>query len=59
MQVYASGAQDVNHLDEVYDGERSDILDNAFVIVDYEGAPGPCWICACSLRPARIRRSSR
>jgi predicted dehydrogenase len=37
VRVYASGAQDVNHLDEVYDGERSDILDNAFVIVDYEG----------------------
>ena len=35
-RVYASGGQDVNHLDEVYDGERSDILDNAFVIVDYE-----------------------
>lgn len=37
VQVYASGGQDVNHLDEVYDGEQSDILDNAFVIVDYEG----------------------
>ena len=35
-RVYASGGQDVNHLDEIYDGERSDILDNAFVIVDYE-----------------------
>lgn len=35
-RVYASGGQDVNHLDEVYDGERSDILDNAFVIVDYD-----------------------
>lgn len=35
-RVYASGAQDVNHLDEVYDGERSDILDNAYVIVDYD-----------------------
>ncbi len=34
-RVLASGAQDVNHLDEVYDGRRSDILDNAFVIVDY------------------------
>ncbi|MEZ5227457.1 MAG: Gfo/Idh/MocA family oxidoreductase [Acidimicrobiales bacterium] len=34
-RVMASGAQDVNHLDEVYDGRRSDILDNAFVIVDY------------------------
>ena len=35
MSVYASGGQNVNHLDEVYDGERSDILDNAFVIVEY------------------------
>jgi hypothetical protein len=31
----ASGAQDVNHLDERYDGQTPDILDNAFVIVDY------------------------
>ncbi len=35
IRVMASGAQDVNHLDEVYDGRRADILDNAFVIVDY------------------------
>lgn len=35
-RVYASGGQDVNHLDEIYDGKRSDILDNAFVIVDFE-----------------------
>lgn len=35
VQVFASGGQDVNHLDEVYGGERSDILDNAFVIIDY------------------------
>ena len=34
-QVFASGGQDVNHLDEIYDGRRADILDNAFVIVDY------------------------
>ena len=36
-RVFASGGQDVNHLDEVYDGRRADILDNAFVIVDYPG----------------------
>jgi len=36
VSVFASGAQDVNHLDEVYDGRRPDILDNAFVIVDYD-----------------------
>ncbi|MEM8745638.1 MAG: Gfo/Idh/MocA family oxidoreductase [Actinomycetota bacterium] len=34
-RVMASGAQDVNHLDESYDGETPDILDNAYVIVDY------------------------
>jgi len=34
-KVYASGAQDVNHLDERYGGRTPDILDNAFVIVDY------------------------
>jgi predicted dehydrogenase len=37
IRVSASGAQDVNHLDERYDGETPDILDNAFVIVDYAG----------------------
>jgi len=35
VRVMASGAQDVNHLDEFYDGERSDILDNAYVIVEF------------------------
>lgn len=35
LRVMASGGQDVNHLDEVYDGEVPDILDNAFVIVEY------------------------
>ena len=34
-QVFASGSQDVNHLDEVYEGRVPDILDNAFVIVDF------------------------
>jgi len=34
-RVYASGGQDVNHLDESYGGETPDILDNAYVIVDY------------------------
>ncbi len=35
-RVYASGAQDVNHLDERYDGEVPDIVDNAFVTVDFD-----------------------
>ena len=42
MRVYGSGGQDVNHLDELYDGEAPDILDNAYVIVDYaERVPSP------------------
>jgi len=35
VRVLASGGQDVNHLDEIYRGRRSDILDNAYVIVEY------------------------
>lgn len=37
VRVYASGAMDVNHLDERYAGEQPDILDNAYVIVDFAG----------------------
>ncbi|HEY8383216.1 MAG TPA: Gfo/Idh/MocA family oxidoreductase [Microvirga sp.] len=35
VRVYASGAMDVNHKDEAYGGETPDIIDNAFVIVDF------------------------
>ena len=46
VRVMASGAQDVNHLDETYDGETPDILDNAFVIVDYaDGARAGLDLC--------------
>ena len=34
--IMASAGQDVNHLDEIYDGRPSDILDNGYVIVDFE-----------------------
>jgi predicted dehydrogenase len=34
-RVYASTGQDANHLDEAYNGEAPDIIDNAFVIVDF------------------------
>ena len=37
VRVFASGAQDVNHLDERYDGKTPDILDNAFVMLDFAG----------------------
>jgi myo-inositol 2-dehydrogenase / D-chiro-inositol 1-dehydrogenase len=36
VRVFASGGQDVNHLDERYGGEAPDILDNAYAIVDFE-----------------------
>lgn len=36
VRVMASGGQDVNHLDEVYDAGVPDILDNAFVVVDFD-----------------------
>ena len=37
VRVFASGAQSVNHLSERYGGRTPDILDNAYVIVDYAG----------------------
>lgn len=46
VRVMASGGQDVNHLDERYDGETPDILDNAYVIVDFDnGARGLLDLC--------------
>jgi len=36
LRVYASGGMDVNHLDERYQGETPDILDNAYAVVDYD-----------------------
>ena len=36
VRVMASGDQRYNHLDERYDGETPDILDNAFVIVEFD-----------------------
>jgi myo-inositol 2-dehydrogenase/D-chiro-inositol 1-dehydrogenase len=35
IKVYASGNQDVNHLDEKYNGKTPDIIDNAYVIVNF------------------------
>jgi len=46
VKVYASGNQDVNHLEEKYDGKTPDIIDNAFVIVDFEnGVRGLLDLC--------------
>lgn len=37
IRVFASGGQNVNHLDEKYDGQQADMLDNAYVILEYAG----------------------
>lgn len=36
VRIFASGAIDVNHLDESYEGRTPDIIDNAMVIVDFD-----------------------
>ena len=46
VRIYASGGQSVNHVDELYDGEAPDILDNAYVVVDYDnGARAMLDLC--------------
>ena len=35
VRVFASGGQRVNFLDEVHDGKKADMLDSAYVIVEY------------------------
>lgn len=35
VRVHCSGAMDVNHLDERYDGRTPDILDNSFTTIDF------------------------
>lgn len=35
VRVYCSGSMDVNHLDERYDGQRPDIIDNSYTTVDF------------------------
>jgi myo-inositol 2-dehydrogenase / D-chiro-inositol 1-dehydrogenase len=35
VRVYCSGAMDVNHLDERYDGRTPDIIDNSYTVVDF------------------------
>ena len=36
VRVYCSGGHDVNHLDERYAGERPDIIDNSYTVVDFD-----------------------
>ena len=46
LTVYASGGQRVNHLDERYAGERPDILDSAYGVLEYpSGARAALDLC--------------
>lgn len=36
VRIYCSGAMDVNHQDERYGGEKPDIIDNSYTIVDFD-----------------------
>lgn len=46
VRIYASGGIDVNHLDEPHPDGAPDILDNAYVIVDFEnGVRGMLDLC--------------
>jgi predicted dehydrogenase len=46
LRVFASGGQRVNHLDEKVDGRTPDILDSAYVIVEYpSGARASLDLC--------------
>lgn len=46
VRIAASAGQDVNHKDEVYGGERPDIWDAGFVIVDFDsGARAMLELC--------------
>ena len=35
VRLFASGSMNHNHRDEVYDGKPSDIIDNAYVVLDF------------------------
>jgi predicted dehydrogenase len=46
QRVFASGGQRVNHLDERYAGRQPDIIDSAYVVVEYpSGARGLLDLC--------------
>ena len=46
LRVFASGGQTVNHLEEKYDGRNADMLDSAYVILEYaSGARAMLDLC--------------
>lgn len=46
VKIYATGGQDVNHFEERYNGRQPDILDNAYVVLDFKkGARAVLDLC--------------
>ena len=46
VRIYCSGAMNVNHQGELYEGRKPDIIDNAYAVVDFEsGARGMLDLC--------------
>ena len=46
VRVFASAAADINHQNETYGGRTPDIIDNAFVVLDFEnGTRGMLDLC--------------
>jgi myo-inositol 2-dehydrogenase / D-chiro-inositol 1-dehydrogenase len=35
VRVYCSGGMDVNHINERYDGQQPDIIDNSYTVIDF------------------------
>jgi len=42
VRVFGTGGQDVNHIDEDYAGRKPDILDNAYVCIDFANGSRAC-----------------
>ena len=63
VRVYCSGAMDVNHLDEVYEGangpERPDIIDNSYTTVDFANGARAMLDLSMFAEGAENRRRSR
>jgi myo-inositol 2-dehydrogenase/D-chiro-inositol 1-dehydrogenase len=38
IRLFASGSMNHNHRDEIHDGQPSDIIDNAYVVLDFPGS---------------------
>jgi predicted dehydrogenase len=55
LRVMASGAQDLNHLKENYCGNIPDILDNAYVVIDWDDGSRSC-LDLCMFAEASINQ---